>query len=308
MPKVSVIIATHSRPNLLPRAVESAKNAGSDVEVIVVDDASTDETAAVCREMSGINYVRLERNQRTAGARNVGIMNSSSPYISFLDDDDWRLPDSLDGQVRLLDGDPEIGLVYGRYLFADQNGNVTDEAAIPAVCPQGDVFWQIIRQNPIGCLTAVFRKSCLSSVGLLDQTIPGTDDLDLWIRIAEIYKVAAVEEPVAVWRKPTAESGQGSSNFVKLYSQTIRTFKKKWSKLPRAIAEKKMLEQVSEHLIDDIMNQMLFDAARTATIKDSFGKFYVALNSCPEYLYRPYTHKVMMRALLDRINFNKTRL
>src|ERR1044072_6142560 len=58
MPSVSVIIPTHNRPRLLPRAVESAHAGGEDVEVVVVDDASTDETAEVCRELAGVKYIR----------------------------------------------------------------------------------------------------------------------------------------------------------------------------------------------------------------------------------------------------------
>ena len=87
MPTASIIIPTYNRPQLLPRAVESARAAGTDVEIIVVDDASKDETASVCRELSGIRYIRLEHNQGVAGARNVGILASSSGYIAFLDDD-----------------------------------------------------------------------------------------------------------------------------------------------------------------------------------------------------------------------------
>ena len=95
MSRVTVIIPTHNRPHLLPRAVESARAAGSDVEIIVVDDASTDQTATVCRNLEGIRHIRLERNQGVAGARNVGIFESSGKYVAFLDDDDLRLPGSL---------------------------------------------------------------------------------------------------------------------------------------------------------------------------------------------------------------------
>ena len=91
MPSVSIIIPTHNRPHLLPRAVESARAAGTDVEIIVVDDASMDETASVCRELAGIKYIRLEPNQGVAGARNVGILASSSEFIAFLDERNARL-------------------------------------------------------------------------------------------------------------------------------------------------------------------------------------------------------------------------
>jgi glycosyltransferase involved in cell wall biosynthesis len=82
MPAVSVIIASHNRSALLPRAVESAQASANDVEVIVVDDASTDETADICRGISGIRYFRLKRNQRVAGTRNIGILNSTGDYLT----------------------------------------------------------------------------------------------------------------------------------------------------------------------------------------------------------------------------------
>src|SRR5690242_20704176 len=107
MTKVSLIIPTFNRPHLLPRAVASALRAGSDVEVIVVDDASQDDTASVCRKLRNIEYVRLERNQGVAGARNAGLLASTSEYVAFLDDDDLRLPGSLDHQLALLEAAPD---------------------------------------------------------------------------------------------------------------------------------------------------------------------------------------------------------
>ena len=103
MSLTSIIITTHNRPKLLRRAVESAFAAGTNLEVIVVDDASTDETARVCRDLPRIKYVRVERNQRVAGARNLGLLASSGQYITFLDDDDVRFPGSLDRQIKLLE-------------------------------------------------------------------------------------------------------------------------------------------------------------------------------------------------------------
>src|SRR4051794_24382893 len=112
MPKATIIITTHHRPHLLPRAVESALCAGTDVEVVVVDDASTDETARVCESLQDVRYVRVERNQGVAGARNIGILASSGQYISFLDDDDVRLAHSLDAQVEALEAAKEAGMIY----------------------------------------------------------------------------------------------------------------------------------------------------------------------------------------------------
>src|ERR1044072_7203596 len=139
MASISVIIPTHSRPHLLRRAVESALAAGTDVEVVVVDDASSDDTAAVCCAMKGVNYVRLEHNQGVAGARNVGVLASSAECIAFLDDDDLRLPGSLDHQLAVLRNTPGAALIYGQALI----GGATDRFArdrYPEPCPEGDIF------------------------------------------------------------------------------------------------------------------------------------------------------------------------
>lgn len=230
-----MIIATHSRPQLVPRAVESALSAGVDVEVVVVDDASTDATAEVCRALKGIVYVRVERNQRVAGARNVGLVASTGNYISFLDDDDTRLPGSLDSQIGLLEQHPNAGLVYGQALYAEDNGEVTNDL-YPVECPQGDVFWQLLTQNFIPCGAAVFRRAAIACLGLLDDTVPGIDDWDMWVRLAELYPVIALAQPVVTWRRSNPRSAQGTSDAATLVSQSTRKFNTVWMKLPKALA------------------------------------------------------------------------
>src|ERR1700734_2850781 len=102
MPIVSIIIPTHNRARMLLRAIESARQAGTDVEVVVVDDASSDETRSICRDLPGIIYIRLDQNVGQACARNTGILRSSGEFIAFLDDDDLRVCGSIDKQVDLL--------------------------------------------------------------------------------------------------------------------------------------------------------------------------------------------------------------
>lgn len=234
MSLTSIIITTHNRPTLLRRAVESAFAAGTNLEVIVVDDASTDETAAVCRELTGIKYVRVERNQRVAGARNLGVLASSGQYITFLDDDDLRLPGSLDRQIKSLEANSEAGLIYGEAILVDQSGEPTNQS-YPRVCHQGDVLWELLGQNFIPCGTAVFRRSCLDRVGLLDQSLAGIDDWDLWIRIAELYSIIALAEPVMRWRRSTPASRQGTSAAGRVVSQSVQQFQESWKNLPRVL-------------------------------------------------------------------------
>lgn len=262
MPRASIIIATHSRPQWLRRAVESARSAGRDVEIVVVDDASSDETAEVCRNLSGINYVRVDRNQRVAGARNVGLVASRGEYLSFLDDDDTRLPGSLDFQLKALDREPQAGLIYGQAILGDHEGKA-ERNSYPADCPQGDIFWRLLSRNFIPCGSVVFRRSCLSSVGLLDDGIPGLDDWDLWVRIAEIYPIMALETPAIIWRRSTPASGQGTSQAAGLVSLSVRQFRHCWMNLPRArTASKRARRAAWRAFSENMAEHLLWESAR----------------------------------------------
>ena len=231
MPRASIIITTHNRPHLLPRAINSARASGSEVEIVVVDDASSDDTAKICQSIPGINYLRLDRNLGVAGARNIGLVASRGEYIGFLDDDDQRLPNSVDQQIEALEKNRDAALIYAQAIPEDPDG--TRHPPYPADCPQGDIFWELLTRNFIPCGSAVFRRECLSRVGLLDDGISGIDDWDLWVRIAEIFSIAAIETPVMIWRQPTRTSAQGSSRTVDLIEQGRHRFRQYWLRLPR---------------------------------------------------------------------------
>jgi glycosyltransferase involved in cell wall biosynthesis len=199
----------------LPCAVESAFAAGTDVEVVVVDDASTDETAAVCRTLKHVTYVRLDQNQGVAGARNAGVLASSGEYIALLDDDDVRLPGTLDLQLARLRETPEAALIYAQALFS----NGTDRGGrdrYPQHCPSGDLFWQLLAQNCIPSGSVIFRRSCLFNTGMFDRSIAGIDDWDVWIRIAERYAGNALERPGLRWRRAWPDSDQTSARAVQM--------------------------------------------------------------------------------------------
>ena len=266
MSSISVIIPTHSRPHLLPRAVESAFAAGTDVEVVVVDDASTDGTAETCRALKGINYIRLDHNQGVAGARNAGVRSSSGEYIAFLDDDDQRLPGSLDLQLAVLRNAPGTALIYGQALI----GGATDRFAhdrYPLSCPEGDVFWQLVTQNFIPCGSVLLRRSCLSSTGLLDESLGGIDDWDLWVRVAALYPVAALDQPVVIWRRPSPGSDQSSARAVEMVALSTRQFRRHWLRMPRVAQaspalRRKAARRFSQNMASHLANEAIRSLSR----------------------------------------------
>ena len=221
-PSVSVVITTYNRSRLLPRAVESAQSAGTDLEVLVVDDCSSDDTAEVCAQIPGIRYVRLSVNGGLANARNVGIAESSSEFVAFLDDDDLRLPGSLDKQLRAITADERIALCYGQALIGDARRQLPTGEIYPRECPQGDIYWELLEDNFIPMPAVLARKSSLLKEGCFNTDLSIIADWDMWLRLSENFLVAAVEAPIAIYRKAVAESGQMCSNSAALCKEAVR--------------------------------------------------------------------------------------
>ena len=222
MPSASIVITTYNRAQLLKRAIESALEAASDLEVIVVDDCSTDETAEVCGRRSDIRYVRLSVNQGLAHARNVGVAESSSEFVAFLDDDDLRLPGSLEKQLRRIMQDDRIALCYGQALIGDARRQLPTGEIYPSECPEGDIFWQLLEDNFIPMPSVLARKSSLLHANGFNTSLNLIEDWDMWLRLSEQHLVAAVAEPVAIHRKANAQSEQMCSNSAALCKQAVR--------------------------------------------------------------------------------------
>jgi len=291
-PAVSVVIPTHSRPDLLPLAVESAFAAGTNVEVVVVDDASTDETAEVCQSLPGIKYIRLEQNQGVAAARNAGVIASSAPYIALLDDDDVRLPGSIDLQLDRLRSTPNAVLIYGQAII----GGATDRLAndsYPQQCPTGDVFWELLTKNFIPSGSVVVERACVLASGLFDPSIAAVDDWDLWIRIAASHSVASLDQPVVIWRRSSPNSDQGSSSAVKMVSLSTRQFRESWMTMPRVTqAHPSVRRQVKREFSQNMASHLAVEAVRSL----SSGNLMEA-NRCVVAALRHHSNGLAWRVL-----------
>jgi len=198
--RVSIIIPTHNRSQLLRVAVESAlAQTYPNLEIIVVDDGSTDNTARMMGHYAGrVLYIR-QANQDVAAARNTGIRAASGEYLTFLDDDDFILPTKLERQVQLLDARPEIGLVHCGYYHTDEAGNPIDRVTF---LPEGDVLKELVCGNFIWVGAPLIRRECFDQTGVFDDEIPAVGaDWDMWLRIAQAgYLFACVQEPLGAYR------------------------------------------------------------------------------------------------------------
>jgi hypothetical protein len=284
MPSSSVVITTHNRAHLLRRAIESAQAAGSGLEVIVVDDASTDGTPELCANLAGIRYLRLSTNRGLAEARNVGIAESSAEFIAFLDDDDLRLPGSLDAQVRLLDADPDAAFCYGQALIGDARRQLPTGEIYPPWCPTGDIFWDLLEHNFIPMPSVVARKSSLLEHGCFNVELKLIEDWDMWLRLSECSPVAAVKEPVAIYRKAIGGSDQMCSNSAEICQQMLQVQRKALNRVRAQTAARAKRRHVRQKLLDrayDIMMDEATNAIHAGDAKSARAKLREAFGFRP---------------------------
>lgn len=201
MPLVSVIIPTRNRSVLLREAIESvlAVHRGVfELEVIVVDDGSTDSAREVASAYPVV-YLRTEGLGASA-ARNAGMDAARGEFLAFLDDDDVWLPNNVAPQLSMLDGHPEYGAAYAQVQLTDAN-RVPYGDPIPAGPLQsGWIFDDLLTYWPqLGSI--VVRTAVAREIGGFDLTLRSEEEWDWILRIARRYPIGRIEEPVLLFRQ-----------------------------------------------------------------------------------------------------------
>ncbi len=194
-PQVSVIIPTYNRARAADRAVRSVLHQSyQDLEIIVVDDGSTDDTQKVIEELDDqrLRYIRHERNRGGSAARNTGIEAAHGHYIAFLDSDDEWLPQKLERQAQFLQSsEPSVGAVCAGFVVVDERGH-TGGVRIPS--DRSVTLDELFCRNSIGTAsTVVVKRECFERVQF-DPAMESCQDWDMWIRLAKRYKFAFVPE------------------------------------------------------------------------------------------------------------------
>lgn len=207
MKVISVIIPTRNRAALLSEAIKSVlaqEGAGSlfDLDVVVVDDCSSDATSSVVGGFPDVRYIRNDKCRGGAATRNMGIKASRGEYLAFLDDDDLWLPYKLALQMPVLDGKPELGLVYSQLIVRFENRAwIWPEAARAR---SGKVFRSMLMGNFLSIPSVLVRRNALEAAGYCDENLQAWVDYDLWLRLAQICSFQFVRGPVAIYRLATS--------------------------------------------------------------------------------------------------------
>jgi glycosyltransferase involved in cell wall biosynthesis len=196
---VSIVIPCYRQAHFLAEAIESALNQSyPKVEVIVVDDGSPDEAAAIAARYP-VRYLEQE-NAGLAAARNTGLAASRGEFVVFLDADDRLLPDAVRENVARLVEDPSLGFVAGasRYIARDGTPMPTNRPH----WPHGDVYADLLRRNRMRMPAMVtFRRSVFDQVGGFDSSVDACADYDMYLRVSRRFAVAFHDGLVAEYRR-----------------------------------------------------------------------------------------------------------
>jgi glycosyltransferase involved in cell wall biosynthesis/peptidoglycan/xylan/chitin deacetylase (PgdA/CDA1 family) len=219
-PEVSVIIATYNMGQHVGQAITSVlAQQGHELEVIVVDDGSTDTTPRALEEFADEPRVRVltQQNQGQPKAKNAGLRAARGRYIAFCDADDYWLPNKLDRQIPLLEQNAAVGVVYSTIVRLEPDGCLRPQASRPLL--RSNVLQEMFVRNIVPFGTALVRRECFDQVGGFDESIPMGIDWDLWLRIATRWEFDVVAEPTYVYR---IWEGQMSHNWRGRYDCALR--------------------------------------------------------------------------------------
>jgi len=205
MPLVSVVLTSYNHARYLSQAIESVlAQTLKDIEVVTIDDASRDESPAILQRYADrVKVIQHETNRGTYASLNEGIAHTSAPCIAILNSDDLWLPEKLEKQVAVMESDARIGLVHTAFRPIDADGNPIDGNPLGVRFhpnPQGDLLAELLTRNLFITSSVLFRRECLERCGWFEERLFGMGDWDLWLRIAEYYRIGYVPEVLTLYR------------------------------------------------------------------------------------------------------------
>jgi glycosyltransferase involved in cell wall biosynthesis len=236
--KVSVVMAAYNPGRFIEPAIESLlQQTYENIEVIIINDGSTDDTAERVKPYLSDSRVRYfeQDNAGQTIAKNNGIKKATGELIGFLDADDFFALNKLELQVPLFDTDPKIGVVYSNTSGIDEHGQLIFSRANSFKCYSGDVTEQLFYRNFVPFSTALVRKEALDRAGLFDESIAMGIDWELWLRLSMEYQFYHIDESLLFYRQ---WEGQMSHKWKERYEWAEHIMNQFLERYPDALTDK----------------------------------------------------------------------
>ncbi len=201
MTKVSVIIPAYNRAHCIERAIKSVQaQTFTDMDIIVIDDGSTDNTAEIVKGMPDerIRYIYCQMNRGSGAARSEGLKATRGEYIAFLDSDDEWLPDKIEKQVALMESlSEDWGICHGGARIIKDGGGET--MFQPDTKKSGHCLkWFVDGKLPFLTPTVMLRKSAVEKIGLFDDRLLRGQDAEYFLRALFYFKLAVTPSCLAI--------------------------------------------------------------------------------------------------------------
>ncbi len=247
-PRVSVICLCYNHARFVAECLDSVKKqTHPDTELIIVDDASTDESQGVIRQWMesnpGATFLLLPSNLGNCRAFNTGLKKAKGTYVIDLSADDILLPQRVARGVELLESRPEAGIQFSDAELVDEQGNrmgYHSDRFPHATIPQGWVFRDVIARYFINSPTMMIRRSVLEELGGYDEAL-AYEDFDLWVRAARVTQFAYLPEALVRRRVVSGSMGKRQFNFRSAQSRSTLAVCRKALALCRDAADRSAL-------------------------------------------------------------------
>ena len=224
-PLVSAIIPVYNGAAYIRETLESVlSQTYPNMEIVVVNDASTDKTALVLKSYTGrITYIERPINGGVAASRNSGIAASRGDLVAFIDSDDLWLPDRIARGVEAFREHPAAGLVATNTLIQDERSGSRVVSWTRVERTGKRPTQRLLEENFICTSSTLVGRSALDTEGVFDESFSSAEDYDLWYRIARRFEIVLLEEPLTVWRYRSASF---SSNAERMVANVVRFYDK----------------------------------------------------------------------------------
>lgn len=259
MPKVSVIIPTYNYAKYLPETIDSVlRQTYQDLEIIVIDDGSTDNTKEIIqryiRSSDKIKYI-LQENKGPAAARNRGIKEAKGEYIAFLDSDDIWVTEKLDIQASYLEQNKDIFFLYAKADVLNEHGK---KIGIKPESNQHHEFKKLIFEwGYFPTATVMIRKECFDKVGFFSEDLRIMEDIHLWIRISRHYKMHGMDQILGIYHR---HSNNVTLNKELVYKSTAMVYEKILAEFPNDVPRKKLRQRIAQYYYQ--LGKYYFDLQR----------------------------------------------
>ncbi len=218
IPRVSAIIPVKNCKTFIHEALRSVLSQSfRDLEVIVIDDGSTDFDYKTLEQLdTRVKVLRLE-GCGVSSARNAGMRHAKGDFFAYLDADDVWFPGKLEAQIRYFDLNPDVGVIFGQFKKWHPNSNGTFAAAA-SICTDcanlteaevdrsGWLYTKLLMGLLVGMNTAVIRRNVYAQIGGFDESMRIGEDYDFWLRASRVAPMHSLDGPVALYRIHSASA------------------------------------------------------------------------------------------------------